>query len=166
MIRSRPGPPTIPPMATRRSSSSRQSTRRSQAVGVAGRQASPVSSGETDTLRRKRLLAAAVFLAATLGLLCSLGLRQRQPRHPHRGRQPLFAPGGAHRAALPARGGRRRSAGERGVAHAQAAPRGRVRAVPGPDAVVGGLPVLRRPRPDAPRPRVCADRSWPSSRTA
>ena len=28
-------------------------------------------AGETDTLRRKRLLAAAVFLAATLGLLCS-----------------------------------------------------------------------------------------------
>ncbi len=28
-------------------------------------------SGETDTLRRKRLLAAAVFLAATLGLMCS-----------------------------------------------------------------------------------------------
>ncbi len=41
-------------------------------VGVALREGSLASlAGETDTLRRKRLLAAAVFLAATLGLLCS-----------------------------------------------------------------------------------------------
>ena len=92
-----------------------------------------------------------------LRLAGRLGLRQRQPRHAHRGRQPLFAPGGPDRAALPARGGRRGPAGQRGAADAQAAPRGRVRAVPGPDADADGLPVLRRPRPGAPRPRVHAD---------
>ena len=69
-----------------------------------------------------------------IGLLVQLGLRQRQPRDADRGRQPLFAPGGADRPAVPARGGRRGSAGQRGATDAQAAPRGRVRAVPGPDA--------------------------------
>ena len=86
-----------------------------------------------------------------------LGLRQRQPRHAHRGRQPLLAPVGPARAALPARGGRRGPAGQRGAADAQAAPRRRVRAVPGPDADADGLAILRRPRPGAPRPRVHAD---------
>ena len=38
-------------------------------------------AGETDTLRRKRLLAAAVFLAATLGLLCSWVFARRTLIH-------------------------------------------------------------------------------------
>ena len=49
---------------------------------------------------------------------------------------------------------------------AQAAPRGRVRAVPGSDAGADGLPVFRRPRPDAAAAPSTRRFSWPSSRTA
>ena len=80
--------------------------------------------GETETLRRSRLFAASVFLAATYALLADLDLRQPQPRHARRRRQSLFTPVLHARAALPARDCCRGPARQRGTANAQAAPRG------------------------------------------
>ena len=110
-------------------------------------------------LRRKRLLRGRGVPGSDFRLAVRLGLCQRQPGHPDRGRQSLLVPGGAYRIEMHSGGGRCRSALQRSVPHEQAAPRSRVCAVPGPGAVVGGLPILRRPRPDAPRHRVHADDS-------
>ena len=149
-------PPTVE-LVDRRLAPPRAGPRPEAAVTlVEGR---PLSlTGETDSLRRRRLLAAAVFLAATFGLLILWVFVSDNPGHAHRGGQPLFAPGGA------ARGCAALLAAAVAALLASGAPltRKQLRVVEyvlflGVTAAVDGLAVLRRPRPDAPRPRVPAD---------
>ena len=73
---------------------------------------------ETHSLRRRRLLAAAVFLAATFGLLTLWVFVSDNPGTLTAGGSRLFAPGGVSRGALRPRGGRRGAAGERRIADA------------------------------------------------
>ncbi len=109
-------------------------------------------AGETDTLRRQRLLAVSVFLAATYGLLAVWVFASDNPgtltaeggRFSFRagmvGLRCLLAAAVAGLLASEAPLGRK------------AAPRRRIRAVPRPDSGDDRLPVLRRPRPGASRP--------------
>ena len=80
-------------------------------------------TGETDTLRRSRLLAAAACLAATFGLLLIWVFASDNPGTLTVEGSRYSLRVGLIGAALPARGGRRGSPGQRGAALAQAAPR-------------------------------------------
>ena len=109
-------------------------------------------AGETDTLRRSRLLAASVFLAAAYGVLVAWVFASENPGTFTADGSPFSLRLGllALRCLL--------AAAVAGLLASEApltpqvAPLRRVRAVPGPDAGGDGLAVLRRPRPDAPRP--------------
>ena len=114
-------------------------------------------AGETDTLRRRRLLAAAVFLAATFGLLLVWVFASDNPGT-------LTAEGSRYSLRVGLIGLRCLLAAAVAGLLASEVPltRKQLRAVEyvlflGLTLLLMALPVLRQPRPDAPRPRVLAD---------